>query len=223
MNQTLWYITPDMLVQALVYLSAACALRLFLPDSSWKHSAALGLTLGLGYLAKAAMFPAALLLIAILFLKPPKDALGRRHSVIALACFCLRCRPAGAEPESRETPLHLWRFRQTELRLVCRPASPIYSGWNGQPPENGTPAHAPRTDQRVSRDSRISQPGERHPAASGTIRPTGGRDCASPSACNASWPDCSGHSPRCIRCRRYSWHWPRRWRPSACSAPASGK
>ena len=29
MNQTLWYITPDMLVQGLVYLSAACALRLF--------------------------------------------------------------------------------------------------------------------------------------------------------------------------------------------------
>jgi hypothetical protein len=71
MNQTLWYITPDMFVQGLVYLSAACALRLFLPDSSWKHSVALGLALGLGYLAKAAMLPAAFVLIGILFLKPP--------------------------------------------------------------------------------------------------------------------------------------------------------
>ena len=100
MNRTLWYITPDMLVQALVYLSAACALRLYLPGSSWKYSSALGLTLGLGYLAKAAMFPAALLLIAILFLKPPKDGLGRRHTAIAMACFRNACRAAGAEPES---------------------------------------------------------------------------------------------------------------------------
>ena len=39
------------------------------------------------------MFPVALLLLGILFFKPPKDALGRRHSVIALACFCLLAAP----------------------------------------------------------------------------------------------------------------------------------
>jgi hypothetical protein len=93
MNQTLWYATPDMLLQGLVYSSAACGLRLFQPGSSWKHSVALGLTLGVGYLAKAVMFPSALLLLAILFLKPPKDRLGRRHAAIALACFCLAAAP----------------------------------------------------------------------------------------------------------------------------------
>jgi hypothetical protein len=87
MNHTLWYVTPDMLLQGLVYLSAACALRLFLPDSSWKHSVALGLALGLGYLAKAAMFPVAFVMIGILLLKPPKDGLRRRHAVIAVAGF----------------------------------------------------------------------------------------------------------------------------------------
>ena len=61
MNRTLWFATPDMLLQALVYLSAACALGLYLPGASWKGSAALGLALGVGYLAKAAMFPVALL------------------------------------------------------------------------------------------------------------------------------------------------------------------
>ena len=93
MNQTLWYLTPDMLLQGLVYLSAACALRLFLPGSSWKHSAALGLALGLGYWTKAAMFPVALVLLALLFVKPPGDHLRRRHSVIALACFFLVSAP----------------------------------------------------------------------------------------------------------------------------------
>jgi hypothetical protein len=93
MNRTLWYLTPDMLLQGLVYLSAACALRLFLPGSSWKHSAALGVALALGYWTKAAMFPPALVLLALLFLKPPGDQLRRRHAVIALACFFLVAAP----------------------------------------------------------------------------------------------------------------------------------
>ena len=120
MNRTLWYITPDMLVQGLVYLSAACGLRLFLPDSSWKHSLALGLTLGLGYLAKAAMFPAALLLIGILFLKTAQGRFGAPPLCHRPGLLLLAGRAAGSKSESRETPLHFWRFRQIELRLVCR-------------------------------------------------------------------------------------------------------
>ncbi len=142
MNRTLWYITPDMLVQALVYLSAACALRLYLPDSSWKYSSALGLTLGLGYLAKAAMFPAALLLIAVLFLKPPKDGLGRRHTAIVLACFAMVAAPLVL---SLSYEKHRFTFGDSgKLNYAWFVAGiPDYSGWNGQPPETGTPLHAP--------------------------------------------------------------------------------
>jgi hypothetical protein len=144
MNQTLWYITPDMLVQGLVYLSAACGLRLFLPGSSWKHSLALGFTLGLGYLAKAAMFPAALLLIGILFLKPPKDRLARRHSFIAMACFGLLSAPLVL---SLSYEKHRFTFGDSgKLNYAWFVGGiPSYSGWNGEPAENGTPAHAPRT------------------------------------------------------------------------------
>ena len=163
MNQTLWYITPDMLVQGLVYLSAACGLRLFLPDSSWKHSLTLGLALGLGYLAKAAMFPAALLLIGILFLRPPKDSLGRRHSVIALACFCLLAAPLVLSLSQRETPLHFWRFRQIELRLVRRRHTILLWMERTARGERDTGARSAH-DQPVSPGARISQPGRRHPA-----------------------------------------------------------
>jgi len=144
MNRTLWYITPDMLVQGLVYLSAACGLRLFLPDSSWKHSLALGLALGLGYLAKAAMFPAALLLIGTLFLRPPKDSLGRRHSVIALACFCLLAAPLVLSLSQEK---HRFTFGDSgKLNYAWFvDGVPSYSGWSGQPVEYGTPAHTPRT------------------------------------------------------------------------------
>jgi 4-amino-4-deoxy-L-arabinose transferase-like glycosyltransferase len=144
MNQTLWYITPDMLVQGLVYLSAACGLRLFLPASTWKHAVALGLTLGLGYLAKAAMFPAALLLIGILFLKSSRDGLGRRQAIIALACFCLVSAPLVL---SLSYEKHRFTFGDSgKLNYAWFVGDiPAYSGWNGQPAENGTPAHAPRT------------------------------------------------------------------------------
>src|SRR5260370_16118538 len=57
MNQTLWYLTPAMLLQGLVYLSAAFALRLFLPQPSWTNSAALDLALALGHLTKHPHFP----------------------------------------------------------------------------------------------------------------------------------------------------------------------
>ena len=144
MNQTVWYLTPDILVQGLVYLSAACALRLFLPEPSWKHSVGLGLTLGLGYLAKAAMFPTALLLIGILFLRPPKDALGRRHALAALACFCLLAAPL---------VLNLSRAKQRftfgdtgKLNYAWFVGGiPPYSGWTGHPADHGIAVHAPRT------------------------------------------------------------------------------
>ena len=105
---------------------------------------ALGLTLGLGYLAKAAMFPAALLLIGILFLKPPKDGLGRRHAVIALACFCLVAAPLVLSLSHEK---HRFTFGDSgKLNYAWFVGDiPAYSGWNGQPAENGIPAHAPRT------------------------------------------------------------------------------
>jgi hypothetical protein len=142
MNRTLWYITPDMLVEALIYLSAACALRLYLPDSSWRYSLALGVTLGAGYLAKAAMFPSALLLIAILFFKPPKDTLGRRHAAIALGCFAIVAAPLVL---SLSYEKHRLTFGDSgKLNYAWFVAGiPDYAGWSGQPPETGTPLHTP--------------------------------------------------------------------------------
>ena len=178
MNQTLWYLTPDMLLQGLVYLSAACALRLFLPDSSWKHSAALGLALGLGYWTKAAMFPVAIVLLAVLFLKPPADRWRRRHSVIALVCFCLVAAPLVLSLSHEK---HRLTFGDSgKLNYAWFVAGiPIFSGWNGQPAENGTPAHASPQSQRSSLDSRIPRAGQRHATAlvrsvvlvGGTARP----------------------------------------------------
>lgn len=147
MNQTLWYATPDMLTQGLVYLSAAYALRLFLPDASWKYSAALGVSLGVGYLSKAALFPVGLILLGILFLKAPKDRLGRRHAVIALACFGVVVVPLVMSLSQEK---HRFTFGDSgKLNYAYHVGDlPQHAGWIGQNPENGTPAHAPRVLSR---------------------------------------------------------------------------
>ncbi len=144
MNRTLWYLTPDMLLQGLIYLSAAWALRLFQPDSSWTHSVALGLTLGLGYLTKAAMFPPALALIGILFLKPPKDRMGRRHAVIALACFCLVAAPLVVSLSYEKHRFTFGDSGKLNYAMVVGDV-PYCAGWIGQNPADGIPVHAPRT------------------------------------------------------------------------------
>ena len=143
MNRTMWYVTPDMLLQGLVYLSAACALRLFLQDGSWKHSVALGLALGAGYWAKAAMCPSAILLILVLFFHPPKGRPGRGHAVIALACFCLAAAPLVLSLSHEK---HRFTFGDTAKLAYAWFVNgiPPYAGWTGQPAWSGTPAHAPR-------------------------------------------------------------------------------
>lgn len=143
MNPIIWYLTPDMLLQGMAYLAAACSIRLFLPDSSWKHSAALGLTLGIGYLTKAAMFPVAFMLIGILYLKPPKDYLGRRHIVIALTCFCLAAAPLVLSLSYEKRRLTFGDSGKLNYAFVITDVG-FFSGWVGQRPEYGVPAHAPR-------------------------------------------------------------------------------
>lgn len=143
MNPIIWYLTPDMLLQGTVYLAAACSIRLFLPDSSWKHSAALGLTLGIGYLTKAAMFPVAFMLLGILYLKPPRDYLGRRHIVIALTCFCLAAAPLVLSLSYQKQRLTFGDSGKLNYAFVITDVG-AFSGWLGQRPEYGVPAHAPR-------------------------------------------------------------------------------
>lgn len=57
--------TPDMLVSAIVYLATAIILRIYTKSDGWLNFVCLGVVLGLGYLAKAIMFPMAFIFIGI--------------------------------------------------------------------------------------------------------------------------------------------------------------
>ena len=57
-------VNPDMCVAALVFLAAGILVRIRASSAGWPEFAFLGIILGFGYLAKAAMFPLALVFLA---------------------------------------------------------------------------------------------------------------------------------------------------------------
>jgi 4-amino-4-deoxy-L-arabinose transferase-like glycosyltransferase len=61
----IWAVTPDMLVAALVYLAAGLLIRLSSTPTSTSTALLLGVTLGVGYLAKASMMPLGLVCLVL--------------------------------------------------------------------------------------------------------------------------------------------------------------
>lgn len=81
----LWTITPDMAVAAIVFATAGVGVRLATGRGRWPSVAALGVLLGLGYLAKAALFPVGIVVVATLaFLVRRRPGGLQQVSVIAL-------------------------------------------------------------------------------------------------------------------------------------------
>lgn len=76
-----WAVTPDMLVSALVFLAAGFTLRIATSRGQrrWTNAVALGFILGLGYLAKSALFP-----LAFVFLMGVLVASGLRRGLPVL-------------------------------------------------------------------------------------------------------------------------------------------
>jgi hypothetical protein len=85
----IWAVTPDMLMAALVYLGAAVLVRARDGKAGGRSYALLGLLLGLGYLAKAIMFPVAVLFLGVSILPARNARLAARHLMVAAGVFAL--------------------------------------------------------------------------------------------------------------------------------------
>lgn len=96
LDVTLWLVGPHILLEAMVYLVAGCCLRLSLPGSRLLYHAALGVLLALAYVAKAALFPISVILIAILFVAPVSPEAGRKGTAITAMAFLLAAAPVVA-------------------------------------------------------------------------------------------------------------------------------
>jgi hypothetical protein len=88
---TIWTLSPDLLVSALLYLSAGLLLRLRC-EGSTRLAIGLGLTLGFACLAKSVMFPSGFFAIFLALLITPQK---KRLSVLLATtiCFMAVCTP----------------------------------------------------------------------------------------------------------------------------------
>ena len=137
-------VTPDTLVAALMYLSAALLLRLRDPDASNWLPVTLGLILGLGYLAKAAMMPLAFVFIGVAFVawRIPRR-LAVRRAILTLIGFAAVAAPyvvvlsdAKGKPTWGEVATLVYAWFVDDVALA--------SHWQGDPPGRGTPVHPTR-------------------------------------------------------------------------------
>lgn len=148
------YGAGDMCVEALVFVAAGLLLRMRLGVATWRTFAALGAILGVGYLAKAAMFPLAFVFVPVAVLctpgRPGRPAI--RNAIAAVLAFVAVAGPHVlliSHSKGRFTFGDSGKLNYAWHVSLCAGATPCsQSGyqrhWQGGPPLGGTPAHPTR-------------------------------------------------------------------------------
>ena len=148
--QRFWLQTPDMLVASVVFVAAALLVRIRRGAGSWRLFATLGVVLGAGYLAKAAMFPLGFVFLGLAAVlaavRDRRRALPR--TLLALATFLLVAAPlvvALSAAKGRVTIGDTGRLNYAWFVSQLRPV-PDWRDWPQWSPggELGTPEHGPR-------------------------------------------------------------------------------
>jgi len=141
------WITPDLCVSVLVYLSTAMLLRILRGRGGWLAFAGLGALAGLGYLTKAAMFPLAFVfLISAFGMSRVAGASSRAAALRTLlaggvfAGFALPLILALSTAKGRPTFGDVGSISYTEY--IDRAPKNVH--WQGEPQGTGKPVHATR-------------------------------------------------------------------------------
>ncbi len=135
-------VTPDMCASAVVYIAAGLLLKIRRGAGSAGVFVLLGVVLGFGYLAKAAMLP-----LGFLFLASAAVAAGGirthvRRLILSLGAFLVVAAPF-------VVALSLTKGRFTfgdsgKLNYGWWVSGLPFNDWRGDPPGSGTPLHLPR-------------------------------------------------------------------------------
>ena len=132
---TVWLIGPDLLVTAFIYLAAGWLLRLR-RQTGLMNFAAFGLTLGVGYWAKAIMFPISLVFLLASFVKVPRWK-QNLCSVLAFAVVAAPLLIALSAPRGRFT---FGDSGKLNYSAFVSPGGTVIN-WQGIPTASGTPKH----------------------------------------------------------------------------------
>jgi 4-amino-4-deoxy-L-arabinose transferase-like glycosyltransferase len=140
-------VSPDLCVAALVYVATGMLLRIFRTGGGWLEWLCLGTTLGLAYLAKAAMFPLSFVFLVCAFLLARRGKRGAAGAfagaLLALAIFLIIAAPwinAISRVKGR------WTFGDSGKIAYAEyvNGATLTTHWQGQPPGTGIPKHPTR-------------------------------------------------------------------------------
>jgi len=130
------FVTPDLLVNFFAFVAAGLLVRIAAGDQRARQFTALGVTLGLGYLAKAPFLPIGVVCLLI------AGVLGRKRALLTCAVFAAIAGPyvwALSEAKGRST------FGDSaKLNVAWHVNGLPNSNWQGGPGGNGRPVHPTR-------------------------------------------------------------------------------
>ncbi len=151
-----WTTTPDMAVLAIVLFAGTLLLRMHRAAASWTAFALFGLCLGVGYLAKAAMFPVALVLLvaALGTVGTARMALSRVGAAILL--FVLIASPVVLTLSARAGYFTFGDAGRLNYARYVNGVPDIH--WRGEIEGSGTPAHPTRQLTRAPAAFEFAEP-----------------------------------------------------------------
>lgn len=148
--------TPDIFVSGVVYLAAALTLRMCAQATNWRIPAALGLALGLGYLAKAAMFPVGGVFLCCNLLCGGFSRPALRRALIAIAAFVIVSTPFITILSLKKGYLTIGDSGRLNYSWSVN-KNTRWMHWQGDVPRSGTPLHPTRV---VLNNPRVYEFGE---------------------------------------------------------------
>lgn len=141
------WVTPDLCVAVAVYLATALLLRIRRGQGGWLSFAALGAVLGLGYLAKAGVFPLSFVfLFCALWVSLIAGATFRAaflRTALALAVFAGFALPQIIALSSQKGRVTIGEAGALNYAMRVNHATK-FAHWQGGPAGMGTPVHPTR-------------------------------------------------------------------------------
>jgi len=138
----IWTMSPDLLVMAIVLGAGALLLRMRARRYEWLPALGLGALMGLGYLAKTAVFP-----LAFVFLASTIGILGLSRAALARASAAFLVFAVVAAPFVVTLSLEKGRFTigdSGRLHYAQSVNGLPLAHWQGEVPGHGSPAHSTR-------------------------------------------------------------------------------
>ncbi len=99
-------VTPDVCIEAIVLLASGLVVRIAAGRDGVRVYAALGATLGLGFLIKSPMLPLGLVYLGVAWLASPRFLRAYGRVAMALVIFLLICAPLYPGNLARGRTLH---------------------------------------------------------------------------------------------------------------------